>query len=76
MAAKSTLPKRLNRKRLPKWTRVLTAKQIRHLAECGGLIRAALQANLNAQKRGDCWDCEFAAQRVGIERKAVSNDSS
>ena len=59
--------KRINRKRLPKWTKSLTAVEIKHLAnEAGGLTLRTLKKNLASQKPGDCWACWFIGKKLGL----------
>ena len=60
--------KRIDRKRLPKWTKVLTAKEIRHLIEdAGGLTLRAVKNNIAHQKPGDCWTCWSIGRKLGLD---------
>jgi hypothetical protein len=59
--------KALNRKHLPKWTKPLTAKEIRHLQnDAGGLTLQALKNNLAHQQRGDCWECWTIGKKLNL----------
>ena len=60
--------KKVNRKRLPKWTKKLSAAEIKHLAnDAGGLRLSTLKANLAAQKdASDCWTCWMIGQKLGL----------
>jgi len=61
------LPKKLNRKSLPKWTKTLSAGEIRHLdQDAGGLSLKILKRNLAKQKKGDCWACWFIGKKLGL----------
>jgi hypothetical protein len=66
--------KRVNRKQLPKWTKHLSACEIKHLAnEAGGLTLANAQRNWEhaekerAKENGQfavCWDCLFLGRKL------------
>ena len=67
--------KRINRKNLPKWQKVLTANEIRHLREMMETVTLnGFKKLRNEQKElkakwttEPCWDCRFIAQKIGLE---------
>ena len=65
-AAMTKQPRRLNRKRLPKWTRSLTATEIRHLMESGGMTLRGLKRNLAGQAPDDCRECQTIGRTLGV----------
>jgi hypothetical protein len=55
----------------PKWTKKLTAKDLRHVAEGSGTGRASLRSlkeNLTGQASTGivCWECRSIVAKVGV----------
>jgi hypothetical protein len=69
--------KRVNRKKLPKWTRALSAAEIKHLAnDAGGLSLRVLRATLASQERGDCWTCWGIGKKLGFGYRVCRDENT
>jgi hypothetical protein len=58
--------RKINRKALPKWQKILTADEIRHLRETGGNTKAGLYRNIEAAKetKFPCHICNHIARKI------------